>query len=46
MIDGDAVATGVGRRKLDAERMAAAEALELEELPGIQKDPEPVDGDN
>jgi len=33
IIAGTSVATGVGRRKLDAERMAAGRALELRELP-------------
>ena len=32
LIAGVAVASGVGRRKLDAERMAAATALELHDF--------------
>jgi ribonuclease-3 len=46
VIAGTAVATGVGRRKLDAERMAAGKALELPDLPDVQGLSEVPDGDN
>jgi ribonuclease-3 len=35
LIAGTAIATGVGRRKLDAERIAAGKALGLPDLPGL-----------
>jgi len=38
LIAGNAIATGVGRRKLDAERMAAGKALETEEFAITPKD--------
>jgi ribonuclease-3 len=38
LIAGNAIATGVGRRKLDAERMAASKALESEEFETTPKD--------
>jgi ribonuclease-3 len=38
LIAGNAIATGVGRRKLDAERMAASKALESEEFEITPKD--------
>ncbi len=46
LIAGIPVATGVGRRKLDAERMAAGKALDTQEIPELPGLSDPADADN